>query len=420
MQRKFCLAKSAIGCCVLIGFLLLLYLFLLQPNLVTVDEDFKEMLRQHYQNQTFAKNNSTILQKDRKQQYNVKEKTIPQKENMILFYLPKWWEQEVLKRNNPFEKCLRRCKLSADNKDINHADVVIFLVDTLKIPKLPVKQANQIWVLAQYESPDNMRYYGCTLNSQTVLEAGTRKINWTMGYRRDSDFVVTHGRFVLRKNNSTDYLKKLDKLMKTKKKASVWLNSHCPTIGKREEFGRLLQKHMQLDIFGTCGKTPKKCDPKNRFLEAFGFSKDGFGQCVSFIEKEYKYYMSFENTLCLDYVTEKSLQKYMAYFLVPVVRAHINSTLFHPPGSVIDASQFTSTQSLAKHINSINDETYRTFYSWKKHYAVENVNSMWLESICNICERSYEPHKYSRLYENIYDWVWKPRGDVCKPVSDLQ
>ena len=340
-------------------------------------------------------------------------------ETLILFYSPKWWEQEILKRYDPFQNCSRRCTWTADTKQYNKADIVTYLVDTLQT-KLPQKRPKQIWVLTQYESPSNMRFSGLPLNSKRVLEATRRKFNWTMGYRRDSDFVVTHGRFVKRRGDGKNYEHQLAQYMKTKSKTSTWLNSHCSTVGRREEYGRLLQKHMHLHIYGTCGKTTKDCNPNNRFAEAFGFSSDGFGKCVKFLEKEYKFYMSFENTLCWDYVTEKALQKYMAYLFVPVVRAYANLTLFHPPGSVIDASEFHNTESLAKYINSINELRYKSFYSWRKNYILENVNLMWIESVCRMCERSYEPYKYFRVYDSIYDWVWRPRDqDACKPVDDL-
>ena len=345
--------------------------------------------------------------------------TSNKKETLILFYAPKWWEQEILKRYDPFQNCSRRCRWTADTKQYNKADIVTYLVDTLRI-KLPQKRPNQIWVLTQYESPSNMRFSGLPLNNKQVLEAARRKFNWTMGYRRDSDFVVTHGRFVPKTSKVNQYQDQLEQLMKTKTKTSTWLNSHCSTVGRREQYGRLLQQHMQLDIYGGCGKTTKDCNPNNRFAEAFGFSHDGFGKCVKSLEKDYKFYMSLENTLCWDYVTEKGLQKYMAYFLVPVVRAYANLSIFHPPGSVVDASKFPNTEGLAKYINSIEGDQYKSFYSWRKHYVLENVYSMWIENVCRMCERSYEPQKYFRVYESIYDWVWKPRDqDACKPVDDL-
>ena len=56
--------------------------------------------------------------------------------------------------------------------------------------------------------------------------------------------------------------------------------------------------------------------------------------------------MSFENTLCLDYVTVKSLQRIMPHFILTVVWTFVNCSLFHPPGSVVDPSKFKNAGSL--------------------------------------------------------------------------
>ena len=112
-----------------------------------------------------------------------------------------------------------------------------------------------------------------------------------MGYRRDADFVVTHGRFKVREAKSEEYLINLDRLMKTKTNTAAWFVSHCPTSSGREKFGRMLQKYTHLDIFGTCGKVLKNCNSNVRFHEAFGFSKDGHGTSMDFIDSEYKYFI---------------------------------------------------------------------------------------------------------------------------------
>ncbi|KAB7500494.1 hypothetical protein Anas_12378, partial [Armadillidium nasatum] len=84
----------------------------------------------------------------------------------------------------------------------------------------------------------------------------------------------------------------LNYVMKTKNKLVSWLVSNCNTPSKRGEYVRELQKFIPVDVYGRCG--PLKCGQKKQ--EA---------RCYKKIEKEYKFYLSFENNFCKDYVTEK-------------------------------------------------------------------------------------------------------------------
>ena len=52
-----------------------------------------------------------------------------------------------------------------------------------------------------------------------------------------------------------------------------------------------LQKYMSIDIYGKCG-----------LLKCPGRMSD---KCYRILERNYKFYLSFENDICSDYVTEK-------------------------------------------------------------------------------------------------------------------
>ena len=68
-----------------------------------------------------------------------------------------------------------------------------------------------------------------------------------------------------------------------------------------------MQKYMSVDLFGKCGRP---CPSK---------FKDGRdGDCKMILGTEYKFYLSFENSLCKDYITEK-LFEILKYNIIPVV-----------------------------------------------------------------------------------------------------
>ena len=60
------------------------------------------------------------------------------------------------------------------------------------------------------------------------------------------------------------------------------------------------------------------------------------------MERDYKFYLAFENSKCRDYVTEKFYNA-LLYSMVPVVYGGGDyEALGAPPNSYIDARNFTS------------------------------------------------------------------------------
>ena len=160
--------------------------------------------------------------------------------------------------------------------------------------------------------------------------------NWTMTYRLDSDIPKPYG-FLADKNSSGNHFNLTllkdrewrkqspadliypEEIRKraNRKKLVAWVVSHCRTKSNREGYVREMQKYIQVDIYGKCG-TPAKC--KNR-------------SCDDLLE-DYKFYLSFENSICKDYVTEKFFSKLGR--IVPVVLGGLSGdyTRMAPPGKM--------------------------------------------------------------------------------------
>ena len=107
------------------------------------------------------------------------------------------------------------------------------------------------------------------------------------------------------------------KIVKNKTKEGAWSVTHCQTVSLREVLAQKLTKYIGLDLFGNCG--PFKCET-NQLV------------CSNF-EPTYKFYFSFENSLCDDYVSEK-LFKVMDQIIIPVVYNGADMKKFLPDRSV--------------------------------------------------------------------------------------
>jgi hypothetical protein len=93
------------------------------------------------------------------------------------------------------------------------------------------------------------------------------------------------------RNSSRNYAK-------GKTKMAVWFASNCRTVvSSRNELVKELQKYIAIDVYGTCGNLtcPKKLDDSYESSE----------ECRDLAASKHKFYLSLENSLCRDYVTEK-------------------------------------------------------------------------------------------------------------------
>lgn len=79
-----------------------------------------------------------------------------------------------------------------------------------------------------------------------------------------------------------------------KTKAVAWFVSNCAARNNRLHYAQELKKHIAVDIYGACGD--KKC-PR--------FPTDSNEKCFQMLDKDYRFYLAFENSNCRDYITEK-------------------------------------------------------------------------------------------------------------------
>lgn len=103
----------------------------------------------------------------------------------------------------------------------------------------------------------------------------------------------------------TPLVKNYTQILAKKTKFAAWIVSHCKVSSRREDYVRLLQRYVPVDVYGSCG--PFKCP------------RDQDELCLQKISTEYKFYLSLENAFCRDYITEKFF-RYIGADVVVVAR----------------------------------------------------------------------------------------------------
>ena len=124
----------------------------------------------------------------------------------------------------------------------------------------------------------------------------------------------------------------------TKNRSTVWFVSHCATQARREMYVKKLKRLVDVDTYGRCGKL--KCPRSNETM------------CNERMESTYRFYLSFENSLCTDYITEKFFRT-MKFNIIPVVYNGADMSVYAPPNSYIDALAFKSVSALAAYLKKV-------------------------------------------------------------------
>ncbi|EFX69883.1 hypothetical protein DAPPUDRAFT_61832, partial [Daphnia pulex] len=151
-------------------------------------------------------------------------------------------------------------------------------------------------------------------------------------------------------------------------------------------------QHSRIDIFGKCGKPFCSFDQLN--------------DCYQRIEIDYKFYLSFENSLCRDYITEKFFNL-LDRNIVPIVYGAGNYEAIAPPHSYIDALKYTPVQ-LAKYLDILdkNDTLYNEYFWWKPFYKLmANI------AFCQLCQQLNQPRTHVQWYHDID--AWYDGGNHC-------
>ena len=277
-------------------------------------------------------------------------------------------------------------QLSRPRKPFDADAVIVQSRAMFSLSPPPRRDRNQVFVMAIRDAFPRLKG---DVNNR-VAKQWTSLFNYTMTYRFDSDFMYPYSTIV-RTNKDQIRVKNYENIFKEKSREALWFVSHCKTASKRENYVKELRKELNVDIYGGCGKKPP-C-PK------------GSHSCFNDLAKKYKYYLSFENTLYKDYVTEKVFG-WFEQNIITVVRGGSDYSQILPPGTYINAADFPSARHLGRYLKSLasNKSEYIAYLQRKNQYHKTNKLESAKKANCKLCEYLNTPDLHRKSYDDIRKW----------------
>ncbi|XP_067681605.1 alpha-(1,3)-fucosyltransferase C-like [Haliotis asinina] len=231
------------------------------------------------------------------------------------------------------------------------ADGIIVHAPTLRTNTIPNNTDDKIWVFFGLEPP---LHFLDTYKNPTWRN----RFSLTMTYRLDSDVPSPYGRLVYRDvpEDNGHYRK----IVEQKSRPVAWFVSSCLTQSRREEYVSQLQTYISVDVYGKCG--------------TMNCSSEGEGSCLRLLNTTYKFYLAFENSLCVDYVTEKFFKTFDTT-TVPVVRGGADYAKLFPEGTFINADDFSGPRHLGQYLDDLdkNETAYLQFARYPSSVSAEPV-----------------------------------------------
>lgn len=278
---------------------------------------------------------------------------------------------------------VRNCRLTYDKNDLVRSDAVIFhgrdmpSVNTMKEISRN-RTWKQRWVYFMHENPYFTYYDPARYN---VF------FNWTMTYRRDSDFFVPYNYYIPLNSSEKSTAQIAKNYAQGKDKLIAWMVGHCGKL--RDKVTAKLLQYVDVTVFGACAhqfNQSNRCDK-------------GSAKCEKLL-KRFKFYLSFENANCIDYLTEKYWYTPFRYDMVPIVLGPIKcDSKIAIPGSYINVMDFTSLEDLGRYLKYLdkNETAYNEYFEWKLKYKIDYPDP-WN---CQMCADLNNPNLPVKVYDDL-------------------
>ena len=186
----------------------------------------------------------------------------------------------------------------------------------------------------------------------------------------------------------------------------VWFVSHCKSESGRDRYVRKLSKLIGVHVYGKCGT--RSCGKDRRLRNPYEVERD---PCFDVVNEKYAFYLSLENDICKDYITEKAYNA-LSLNTIPIVLSGADLSKELPPGSVIDAIKY-SPEELAEHLYFLlgDREAYLAHFRWRQEYRVVSEESV--PSPCQLCTALHSEEWTQK--KEIKDLnIWFNKGSQCR------
>lgn len=301
------------------------------------------------------------------------------------------WVKPV--RNILDNSCDFKCSVTDDRSSIKDVDAVVFHLLDMYFWETPptYRSPHQVWVVHSAEPPPHLYYTGRSLRYSRYA------FNWTLSFRKDATVYAPYGRAApLEANIAEVKRKKLanKNYAEGKTKMTYAIISNCVDDAGRFSYIKKLRQYTPIDLYGRCGNLT--C-PRN-------------STCGEML-KPYKFAITFENSNCKDYISEKFWNGlYMES--IPIVNwipEQVPSNA--PPKSYINVHDFPSMSDLAKYLDYLNnnDIEYSSYFDWRKTHYVVHGDTMW-NQFCYLCRALHNDSIPAQVVD--YQSWWS--DDACK------
>ncbi|XP_025078934.1 alpha-(1,3)-fucosyltransferase C-like [Pomacea canaliculata] len=315
---------------------------------------------------------------------------------IVMYNMPEW-----IKRGSDAE-LFGHCPVSTCNLSTNYdadrvaADAVVFHDAPSHKPVPPRAFPDQVYVFHMIEPPPiaGSGYQNTSWNSA---------FNWTWTYTQDADIWVPY--FFLERSKQLPCLNVIREVVQRKDTPVAWFVTNCQLDQtQRIAYVNRLQKILTVHVYGRCGTM--KCPRMAK-------------ECDDMLTTKYFFYLSFENSYCQDYVTEKfSRAFFQGVHVVPIVRGGLDYSQHIPEGTFINADDYRSPEDLGKYLKELmNDEGTYIDMLWRiAHFTTATYHDSYTYSWCQLCDKLHRLQDNSKTYPDLFEWYHEGR---CWPPKKL-